>query len=48
MSNFASVCSLSPQDYLQFQFLGPLRAIGQHDEDNVALQCLPDKRNPFE
>jgi hypothetical protein len=40
ISNFASVDSLSSQQCLTFQLLGPPRAIGQHDEDRVA-RCFP-------
>jgi hypothetical protein len=37
MSSSASVDSLSRQHCLPFPFLEPPRAIGQHDEDGVAI-----------
>jgi hypothetical protein len=48
MPDSASVDSRSPQHCLPFQFLEPRHAIGQQDEDGVAVQCLPDMRNLVE
>jgi hypothetical protein len=46
VSYSASVDSLSRQHLFPFQFLELPRAIGSHNEDRVAVRCLPDRRNP--
>jgi hypothetical protein len=42
----ASICSLSRQHYLPFQFLGPSRAITVHNDNACAIRCFSGRRNP--
>jgi hypothetical protein len=48
VSYSASVCSLSCQNCLSFQFLGLSRAIDWHDEDGGAIQCVFNGCNPVQ
>jgi hypothetical protein len=45
MSDSTSIYPFLRQHCPTFQLLGLSRAIAQHDEDG-AIQCLPDRRNP--